>query len=213
MKNSFINGLKDEIKRELRMWEIESLGRAMQLTARIEEKYRGGAKGNWAHGKGVRMPCCQIQVEGVVGQMEASFPLMGCLHLRAQTGIGTRPVSLTDPARRRVRYDKEDYESYGYNEEIAILEMYSQSARGEALLVTAMVDDQQVEVLIFKGFSSCLSYGTSPDPSKSVLPQRARIMSIDRIKGPFNPNNIEYIEKGLTWETFKSRFASTNTNE
>ncbi|XP_021754693.1 uncharacterized protein LOC110720004 isoform X2 [Chenopodium quinoa] len=116
-------------------------------------------------------------------------------------------------ARRRVRYDKEDYESYGYNEEIAILEMYSQSARGEALLVTAMVDDQQVEVLIFKGFSSCLSYGTSPDPSKSVLPQRARIMSIDRIKGPFNPNNIEYIEKGLTWETFKSRFASTNTNE
>ncbi|XP_021728406.1 uncharacterized protein LOC110695487 [Chenopodium quinoa] len=112
-------------------------------------------------------------------------------------------------ARRRVRYDEEDDESYGYNEEIAILEMYSQSARGEALLVTAMVDDQQVEVLIFKGFSSCLSYGTSPDPSKSVLPKRARIMLIDRIKGPFNPNNIEYIEKGLTWETFKSGFAST----
>ncbi|KAL2894997.1 Histidinol-phosphate aminotransferase [Bienertia sinuspersici] len=111
-------------------------------------------------------------------------------------------------ARRRIRYEDEEDDDGGYNEEIAMLEMYSQSARGEALLVTAMVDDQLVEVLIFKGFSSCLSYGTSPDPSKSVLPQRAIIKSIDRIRGPFNPTNIEYIEKGLTWEKFRSRLCS-----
>ncbi|XP_010687806.2 uncharacterized protein LOC104901877 [Beta vulgaris subsp. vulgaris] len=114
-------------------------------------------------------------------------------------------------ARRRIRYvdeEEDDEHSSGYNEEIAMLEMYSQSARGEALLVTAMVDDQEVEVLIFKGFSSCLSYGTSPDASKSVIPQRAIIKFIDRIKGPFNPANIEYIEKGLTLETFKSRYSS-----
>ncbi|KAL9244125.1 hypothetical protein vseg_017933 [Gypsophila vaccaria] len=112
-------------------------------------------------------------------------------------------------ARRRVRIENEDEneedEGYGYNEEIGMLELYSQSARGEALLVTALVDGQQVEVLIFKGFSSCLSYQTSPDPSTSVLPQRAEIMSIDRIRGPFHPNNIDYIEKGLTWETFSNR--------
>ena len=58
-------------------------------------------------------------------------------------------------ARRRMRYEAEDEdgfddEDWGYNEEIAKLEMYSQSSRDEALLVTAMIDDQQVEVVIFK---------------------------------------------------------------
>lgn len=55
-------------------------------------------------------------------------------------------------ARRSVRYDddEDDHEEYGHNEEIAMLELYSQTARGEALLVHAVVDDQQVEVLIFK---------------------------------------------------------------
>ncbi|XP_057532147.1 uncharacterized protein LOC130810190 [Amaranthus tricolor] len=113
-------------------------------------------------------------------------------------------------ARRRVRYEDndEDEDSYGYNEEIGLLEMYSQSSRDEALLVTAILDDQLVEIVIFKGFSSCLNYQTSSDPTKSVVPQRARIKTIDRIKGPLNPTNIEYIEKGLTWETFLSRIRS-----
>ncbi|CAL5400048.1 uncharacterized protein LOC114272839 [Camellia sinensis] len=115
-------------------------------------------------------------------------------------------------ARRRVvRYNDEDEDDddeefeYGHNAEIAMLELYSQSARDEALLVTASVDDQDALVLIFKGFSSCLSYKTSPDPSRSVLPKRAVIKSIDRIRGPFDPSNIEYLEQGLTWETFKTR--------
>ncbi|KAE8664619.1 two-component response regulator ARR2-like isoform X1 [Hibiscus syriacus] len=115
-------------------------------------------------------------------------------------------------SRRRIRYEQDDDEDEGeneYNEEIAILEVYSQSAREEALIVHALVDEQQVEVLIFKGFSSCLSYETSPDPSKSVIPRRAVINSIDRIKGPFDPSNIQYIEKGLQWESFKARLAST----
>ncbi|KAI8020923.1 hypothetical protein LOK49_LG03G01028 [Camellia lanceoleosa] len=97
-------------------------------------------------------------------------------------------------ARRRVvRYNDEDEDDddeefeYGHNAEIAMLELYSQSARDEALLVTASVDDQEALVLIFKGFSSCLSYKTSPDPSRSVLPKRAVIKSIDRIRGPFDP--------------------------
>ncbi|XP_027096471.1 uncharacterized protein [Coffea arabica] len=112
-------------------------------------------------------------------------------------------------ARRRAVYeDEEEDEEYGYNAEIAMLETYTQSARNEALLVKAMVDEEEVEVLIFKGFSSCLSYGTSPDPSRSVLPARAEIKFIDRVKGPFEPSNIEYIEKGLTWEIFKSRLQS-----
>ncbi|KAF8407583.1 hypothetical protein HHK36_006717 [Tetracentron sinense] len=120
---------------------------------------------------------------------------------------GLRCVHCT--ARRRVRYEDEDDDDddkeYGHNMEIAMLESYSESARNEAILVRAMVDDQEEEVLIFKGFSSCLSYRTSSDPSRSILPARAVIKSIDRIKGPFNPSNIEYLERGLSWEAFKSR--------
>ena len=62
-------------------------------------------------------------------------------------------LSIRCRARRRVRYEDEDEgeeDEYGHNAEIAMLELYSQSARGEALLVHAMVDDQDVEVLIFK---------------------------------------------------------------
>ncbi|XP_021909974.1 uncharacterized protein LOC110823804 [Carica papaya] len=112
-------------------------------------------------------------------------------------------------ARRRVRYEDE-YEEDEYNEEIAMLELYSQSARGEALIVHALVDEQDVEVLILKGFSSCLSYGTSPDLSTSVIPAGALIRSVDRIKGPFDPSNIEYLEKGLTWADFKRRLLLPN---
>lgn len=57
---------------------------------------------------------------------------------------------------------------------------------------------------MFQGFSSCLSGRTSPDPSRSVLPAGAVIKSIDRIKGPFDPSNTEYIQEGLTWEAFKT---------
>ncbi|KAK9091457.1 hypothetical protein Sjap_024634 [Stephania japonica] len=107
--------------------------------------------------------------------------------------------------RRLVRYDENKEEEFENNSDIVTLESYTEYKRNEALLVRAMVDDQEEEVLIFKGFSSSLSYGTSPDPSRSVLPARAVITSIDRVKGPFDPSNIEYIEKGLTLDAFKPR--------
>ncbi|XP_059655328.1 uncharacterized protein LOC132302467 [Cornus florida] len=134
-----------------------------------------------------------------------------CSSIKALKRSSDRVSSTHCWARRRVRYDEEDEEDgeeNGHNAEIAMLELYSQTARDEALLVKALVDGQEVEVLIFKGFSSCLSYKTSPDPSKSVLPARAVIKSIDRIKGPFDPSNIEYLEKEIAWETFKTRFLS-----
>ncbi|OMO93963.1 hypothetical protein COLO4_16605 [Corchorus olitorius] len=70
-------------------------------------------------------------------------------------------------------------------------------------------EESSVKKELKKGFSSSLTYGTSPDPSRSVIPARAIIKSIDRIKGPFDPSNIEYIEKGLEWESFKTRLAPT----
>ena len=64
-------------------------------------------------------------------------------------------------ARRRVVYeDEEEDEEYdGYNAEIAMLETYTQSARNEALLVKAMVDEEEVEVLIFKVKNLFKSFG------------------------------------------------------
>lgn len=54
-------------------------------------------------------------------------------------------------ARRRIIYDDDNEdEDYGYNEELAMLESYTQLVKDEILLVQAMVDDEQVEVLIYK---------------------------------------------------------------
>ncbi|KAK4765323.1 hypothetical protein SAY86_026413 [Trapa natans] len=70
----------------------------------------------------------------------------------------TRPV-LCFARRRSVRYGAEDggdeeveegEDGYGDNAEIGLLELYSQSAKGEALIVHADIDGDQVEVLIFK---------------------------------------------------------------
>ncbi|TVU45394.1 hypothetical protein EJB05_04881, partial [Eragrostis curvula] len=110
--------------------------------------------------------------------------------------------------RRRVRYEvdeEDDDEEWGHNEELASLERYSEDARDQALLVKARVDDEVEVVLVFRGFSSSLSGGTAADPSMSVLPERAIIQSVDVVKGPFDPNNIEYLEKGVEWTDFKGR--------
>ncbi|XP_038892698.1 uncharacterized protein LOC120081685 [Benincasa hispida] len=133
-------------------------------------------------------------------KISLSFPIHKSLNFRTLLRRGRNGCA----ARRRVRYDEDDDEDedYGHNDQIALLESYTQATAGEALIVHATVDGDHVEVLVFKGFSSCLSYGTSPDPSRSVLPARAVIKSIDRIKGPFDPSNIEYLEKGITWESF-----------
>uniref|UniRef100_A0ACD5X684 Uncharacterized protein n=1 Tax=Avena sativa TaxID=4498 RepID=A0ACD5X684_AVESA len=111
-------------------------------------------------------------------------------------------------ARRRVRYEEEDEdeeEEYGHNEEMARLEAYSEGARGQALLVKATVDGETEVVLVFKGFSSNLSGRTAPDPAMSVLPERAIIQSVDVVEGPFDPANIEYLEKDVSWGEFKTR--------
>ncbi|KAL1357287.1 hypothetical protein HN51_009224 [Arachis hypogaea] len=121
-----------------------------------------------------------------------------------------RGSSLLCAARRQVRYQDGDIDDdeYGHNKEIAMLELYSQSARDEVLFVHAIVDQEEVDVLIFKGLSSSLSYSTSPDLTRSILPERAVIKTIDRIKGPFDPNNIVYLQKDVPWEDFKTNLLS-----
>lgn len=76
--------------------------------------------------------------------------------------LGARRVSSNRcrASRRRVlRYNNDDEdeeeEEYGYNAEIAMLEIYSQSARDEALMVRALVDEEEAEVLIFRVSFCC----------------------------------------------------------
>ncbi|KAI4386510.1 hypothetical protein MLD38_004438 [Melastoma candidum] len=108
-------------------------------------------------------------------------------------------------ARHGYEEEEDDEEEYGYNEDIGELEEYTRSVRGEALIVHSVVDGNDVELVIYKGFSSSLSHMTWADPSKSVLPARAEVKRIDRIRGPFNPSDVFYIERDVPWDTFRAR--------
>ncbi len=86
-----------------------------------------------------------------------------------------------------------------------LLEQYTLKNPQEVLLVTAEINKQEEEIIIFKGFSSSLTNATAFDPDIPVLPSDSKIIKIDIIKSPFNPDQIQYIEKGITYEDFKQR--------
>ncbi|BAZ48553.1 hypothetical protein NIES4103_11610 [Nostoc sp. NIES-4103] len=84
------------------------------------------------------------------------------------------------------------------------LEQYTSKRPQEVLLVTVTIGDEQDKVAIFKGFSSSLMRPTAFDPDEPVIPDGATIISIDRIKSPYNPETPRYIERGITWEAMQS---------
>lgn len=49
---------------------------------------------------------------------------------------------------------------------------------------------------------------TAPDPDTPVLPENARILTIDRLQGPYNPAQPQYLQQGLTWETMELLLAN-----
>ncbi|CAA7400839.1 unnamed protein product [Spirodela intermedia] len=128
---------------------------------------------------------------------------------RRPSAAGYPPPPWVCRARRRVRYgggeEEEEEKEQGHNWELALVESFSAAARDQAFLVHAIVDGEEETVLVFRGFSSLLSSGTSPDPARSVLPARAVVQSVDVVRGPFDPSNIEYLERGLSWGLFKAR--------
>lgn len=86
-----------------------------------------------------------------------------------------------------------------------LLEQYTLKNPQEVLLVTAEINQQEEEIIIFKGFSSSLTNATAFDPDIPILPSDSKIIKIDIIKSPFNPDQIQYMEKDLTYEDFKQR--------
>ncbi len=87
------------------------------------------------------------------------------------------------------------------------LERYTAKRPGEVLIVTAEIDAQADRIVIFKGFSSSLTRPTSADPDVPVLPDSARIIAIDRAASPYNPDNPQYLQQGLTAETMQPLLA------
>lgn len=85
------------------------------------------------------------------------------------------------------------------------LEQYTLKHPQEVLLVTAEVDGEIDEVVIFRGFSSSLMRPTAFDPEVPVLPEQATIQKIDRLAGPFNPDDPRYLERDLSWSVFQDR--------
>jgi hypothetical protein len=83
------------------------------------------------------------------------------------------------------------------------LEQYTLKCPKEVLLISVDVDGQPDQVAIFKGFSSSLMNPTSFDPEVPILPDHAKVQSVDRLESPYNPNDPRYIQQGLTWEAFE----------
>ncbi|MGF1488258.1 MAG: hypothetical protein ACFBSE_14325 [Prochloraceae cyanobacterium] len=84
------------------------------------------------------------------------------------------------------------------------LEQYTIKRPEEVLLVTAEIDGETDEIAIFKGFSSSLMRPTAFDPDIPVIPETAKIIQIDRLKSPYNPEDPQYIQQGISWEIMES---------
>lgn len=83
------------------------------------------------------------------------------------------------------------------------LEQYTAKRTQEVLLVKVEIAGELDQIAIFKGFSSSLMRPTAFDPEIPVLPDRAKILQIDRVASPYNPESPRYIQQGLTWETIQ----------
>ncbi len=87
----------------------------------------------------------------------------------------------------------------------ARLESYTLKCPQEVLLVHAQIEDEPDQIVIFRGFSSSLMRPTAFDPEVPVLPASAVISHIDRLKGPYQPQSPQYLERGISVNDFISR--------
>lgn len=82
------------------------------------------------------------------------------------------------------------------------LEQYTLQHPQEVLIVKADIAGEEDEIAIFRGFSSSLMRPTAFDIDVPVLPEEAIVLAIDRLQGPYDPANPQYLEQGLSWADF-----------
>lgn len=80
------------------------------------------------------------------------------------------------------------------------LEKYTAKKTQEVLIVTVEIDNESDKIAVFKGFSSSLMRPTAFDPDVPVLPDTAKIIAIDRIASPYNPEAPRYLQQNISWE-------------
>ncbi|PSN18306.1 hypothetical protein C7271_13245 [filamentous cyanobacterium CCP5] len=85
------------------------------------------------------------------------------------------------------------------------LEQYTIRQPQEVLIVTAEVEGEIDQVVVFKGFSSSLMRPTAFDPDVPVLPEAAHLQTVDRLQGPYSPDHPRYLEQGVPWPVFAER--------
>lgn len=79
------------------------------------------------------------------------------------------------------------------------LEKYTSKRQEEVLMVELETSSGESDtVVIYSGFSSSLVRPTNFDPDVPVIEADAKIMTIDRLASPYNPENPTYIQTGLT---------------
>ncbi len=83
------------------------------------------------------------------------------------------------------------------------LEEYTSKRPQEVLLVSVEIAGEEDQIAIFKGFSSSLMRPTAFDPDTPVLPEDAKIVSIDRAASPYNPDAPRYIQQGISWDVMQ----------
>ena len=84
------------------------------------------------------------------------------------------------------------------------LEEYTRKHPEEVLIVTLEQEGEKDEVMIFKGFSSSLMHPTNFDPDIPVISSTAKIIKIDRASSPYQPDNPNYLQQGLTQAEMES---------
>ncbi len=91
------------------------------------------------------------------------------------------------------------------------LEKYTLKQKQEVLLVNLeTASGEPDQVMIFAGFSSSLMRETAFDPDVPVIAADSKIISIDRLVAPYNPDNPQYIATGLTWEAMQNILEKIN---
>ena len=85
------------------------------------------------------------------------------------------------------------------------LEQYTLKRRNEVLIVNLETASGEPDsVMIFAGFSSSLMRATNYDPDIPIVTADSTIISIDRLVSPYNPEDPQYIESGLTLQAMKN---------
>jgi len=88
------------------------------------------------------------------------------------------------------------------------IEEYTKENPHFVIIIRAEENGENLEIMTFRGFSSCLTGATEYDPDLPVLSSSGLISSIDLLLAPYNPISPQYIEQNLTPAQFEANFLS-----